>query len=94
LRGRAVELRVGVEHGAWCLACCWSLMLLLVTFGVMNVVAMVILAAVVVVEKVGHTGRWFSVAVGGAALALAVAVWRDPSLAPGLHIQRAMDMGG
>ena len=37
MRGRLVDARVGVDHGAWCLACCWSLMVLLVTFGVMNV---------------------------------------------------------
>ena len=62
-RGPLADARVGIEHGAWCLACCWSLMVLLVTFGVMNVVAMVVLAGVIVVEKVFVPGRWFSIGV-------------------------------
>jgi predicted metal-binding membrane protein len=85
MRGRFVDLRVGVDHGAWCVACCWSLMVLLVTFGVMNVFAMVVLAAVILIEKVVAPGRWFSVAVGVAALVLGVAIWANPALAPGLH---------
>jgi predicted metal-binding membrane protein len=91
-RGPLVDARVGIDHGAWCLACCWSLMVLLVTFGVMNLLAMVVLAAVIVTEKVFVPGRWFSVAVGGGALALAGAIWLDPGLAPGFHA--ATQMGG
>lgn len=85
MTGPLVELRVGVSHGAWCLACCWSLMVVLIAFGVMNFLMMVILAAVILVEKVIAPGRWFSVAIGAAACVLAVGVWIDPSLAPGLH---------
>jgi predicted metal-binding membrane protein len=66
-------------------------MVLLVTFGVMNVVAMIVLAAVIVVEKVFVPGRWFSVVVGLAAFGLAIAVWVDPSLASGFYA--APDMG-
>jgi predicted metal-binding membrane protein len=93
-RGPLVDVRVGVEHGGWCLACCWSLMILLITFGVMNVVAMVILAAVIVIEKVLAPGRWFSIGVGLAALGLGLAIWVDPSLAPGLHASVDMAMSG
>jgi predicted metal-binding membrane protein len=89
-RGPLVDTRVGLDHGAWCLACCWSLMVLLVTFGVMNLLAMVVLAAVIVVEKVFAPGRWFSVAVGAGAFALAIGIWIDPSLAPGLHAASPM----
>jgi predicted metal-binding membrane protein len=89
-RGPLVDARVGVDHGAWCLGCCWSLMVLLVTFGVMNLLAMVALAAVIVVEKVLVPGRWFSVAVGAAAFVLAAVIWLDPSLAPGFHAATSM----
>jgi predicted metal-binding membrane protein len=85
-RGPLVEARVGIDHGLWCLGCCWALMLLLITFGVMNVLAMVDLAVVIVAEKVLAPGRWFSVGVGLVAFGLAAAVWADPSLAPGLHV--------
>lgn len=94
-RRRLADTRVGIAHGGWCLACCWSLMLLLVTFGVMNVIAMVSLAAVIVTEKIAKPGRWFSIAVGAGALALGVAIWIDPSIAHGLYLdptQARMDM--
>ena len=93
-RGPLADTFVGVHHGAWCLACCWSLMLLLVTFGVMSVVAMVVLAAVIVAEKLWSPGRWFSILVGGGAVALGVAIWIDPSLASGLHATTGSDMAG
>ena len=92
-RGPAVDFRVGLDHGAWCAACCWALMLLLVVFGVMNIVAMVVLASVIVVEKVFVPGRWFSVAVGVAAFGLGAGIWIDPSLAPGLYAAPST-MGG
>jgi predicted metal-binding membrane protein len=50
-RGRTRDLRVGLCHGAFCLVCCWALMTLLVAFGLMNVIAMVVLAAAVLAEK-------------------------------------------
>ena len=60
-------------------------MVLLVTFGVMNVFAMVVLAAVIVVEKVLVPSRWFSVAIGAAAFGLAIGIWVDPALAIGFY---------
>jgi predicted metal-binding membrane protein len=89
--GPLVDTRVGLDHGAWCLACCWSLMLLLITFGVMNVVAMVVLATVIVIEKVFVPGRWFSALVGMAALGLAIGIWIDPALARGLYAAAPME---
>jgi predicted metal-binding membrane protein len=68
-------------------------MLLLVAFGIMNVVAMVALAAVILIEKLLAPGRWFSIAVGAAVIALGVAIWINPSLAPGLHAT-GTDMAG
>ena len=85
-RGRLSDFRVGADHGAWCLACCWSLMLLMITFGVMNIVAMVVLACVILIEKVAAPRRWFSVAIGIASIGLAIAIWIHPALAPGLHV--------
>jgi predicted metal-binding membrane protein len=84
-RGRTRDLRVGLHHGGFCLACCWALMALLVAFGLMNLAAMIVLAAIVLVEKTGPWGRRFSVALGVAALALAVVVVFQPHLAPGLQ---------
>jgi Predicted metal-binding integral membrane protein len=97
MTGRFVDWRVGVSHGAWCVACCWSLMAVLLAFGAMNLTMMLVLTGVILVEKLGAPGRWFSVLVGVAALALAVAVAADPALAPGLHVTTGgmhLKMGG
>jgi len=84
-KGRTRDLRVGLYHGSFCLACCWALMALLVAFGLMNVIAMVVLAVAVLVEKTWAWGQLFSRGLGIAALALAVVVVFVPGLAPGLH---------
>ncbi len=49
--GRAGALRMGAEHGAWCLGCCWVLMLLLFAVGVMNLLWVAALAAIVLAQK-------------------------------------------
>jgi predicted metal-binding membrane protein len=46
------------HHGGYCLGCCWGLMVILVAVGVMNVAAMVGLAALVLSEKVWAWGLW------------------------------------
>ncbi len=84
-QGPTRDVRVGLHHGGFCLACCWSLMMLLVAFGLMNVVAMVGVASVVLVEKVWVRGPAFARAVGVAALVFAVLVVWWPALAPGLE---------
>ena len=44
-------LRMGAEHGAFCVGCCWALMLLLFTGGVMNLLWVALIAGFVLVEK-------------------------------------------
>jgi len=84
-RGKARDLRVGAHHGGYCLGCCWALMLVLIAVGVMNVAAMVGLAALVLVEKTWSRGVAVGRLAGMAALALALAIVWFPWLAPGLH---------
>jgi predicted metal-binding membrane protein len=87
-RGATRDLRAGARHGLYCLGCCWALMLLILAFGVMNLVAVAALATVVAVEKRWHHGRLFARVVGIVALALALAALVEPALAPGLHQMR------
>ena len=91
-RGRLRDLRVGTHHGAYCLGCCWSLMVILIAVGVMNVAAMAGLAAVVLTEKISPAGPAIGKLAGAAALALAVATIWLPWLAPGLHAAPPMMM--
>jgi predicted metal-binding membrane protein len=91
-RGRSRDLRVGVHHGAYCLGCCWALMVILIAVGVMNVVAMIGLAALVLVEKTWRRGPAAGRLAGAAVLALAAATIWLPWLAPGLHAAPPMMM--
>ncbi|HKQ28499.1 MAG TPA: DUF2182 domain-containing protein [Burkholderiales bacterium] len=55
--GTAGAFRMGVIHGAYCLACCWMLMLLLFVVGVMNLAWVALIAAFVFLEKLLPGGR-------------------------------------
>ncbi len=55
-RGTLGALRMGVEHGAYCLGCCWALMVLSFPLGVMNLLWMAIVSVVLCVEKVAKPG--------------------------------------
>jgi predicted metal-binding membrane protein len=58
--GTSGALRMGVQHGIYCLGCCWSLMALLFVAGVMNIVWIAALAALVLLEKVAPMGHYLS----------------------------------
>jgi predicted metal-binding membrane protein len=77
-------LRMGVEHGWYCLGCCWALFAIFFAVGVMNVAWMGALALLVFAEKVTPAG----VVAGRAAAALLVVggtlLMIDPWLVPGL----------
>ncbi len=89
-RGRSRDLRVGAHHGAYCLGCCWALMALLIAVGVMNILAMVGLAAFILVEKAWARGPAAGRLAGIAALGLAAATIWLPWLAPGLYVHPMM----
>lgn len=61
-RGR--DLLVGLHHGAYCVGCCWGLMMLLLAAGIMNLAAMAGVALLVLLEKRWRRGealaRWSS----------------------------------
>src|SRR5205814_1379378 len=84
-KGRARDLRVGTHHGLYCVGCCWGLMVVLVAVGVMNVAAMVGLAAVIFLEKLWKRGVLFSHLVGVAFLAIAGLAVFYPDLLPALQ---------
>ncbi len=50
--GLTGAFRMGVLHGAYCVGCCWALMLLLFVAGVMTLVWVALLAILVLVQKV------------------------------------------
>jgi predicted metal-binding membrane protein len=84
--GRAGALAMGIEHGAWCLGCCWALMAALFALGVMSIGWMALIAAFIALEKLLP---WKAVANRGIAIALAVlavAIAAAPEDVPGLTL--------
>ena len=57
--GRRGAVIMGLEHGVYCLGCCWMLMGLLFFGGVMNLFWIAGLAVFVLIEKLA-TGSWVS----------------------------------
>jgi predicted metal-binding membrane protein len=55
--GRVGALRLGVEHGAYCVGCCWALMGVLIVAGSMSLAWVVAIALVVAGEKLLPAGR-------------------------------------
>jgi predicted metal-binding membrane protein len=55
---------MGLRHGAFCLGCCWLLMLLLFAGGLMNLAWVAGLAVFVLVEKLSPAGHWIGRAAG------------------------------
>ncbi len=71
--GAGGAFRMGVEHGLYCLGCCWALMLLLFAGGIMNLWTIAALSSFVLFEKLtpfGARTRHVS-----AAALLAAAAW-------------------
>ena len=56
--------RMGIEHGLYCVGCCWFLMGLLFFGGVMNLYWIIGIAVFVMVEKTIPAGHWVSYGVG------------------------------
>jgi predicted metal-binding membrane protein len=84
--GRLGAMRMGVEHGAWCVGCCWALMAALFALGVMSIAWMAFIAALIALEKLLP---WRVLANRGVALllvALGIAVAFAPDRVPGLTL--------
>jgi predicted metal-binding membrane protein len=82
--GRAGALAMGIELGGWCIGCCWALMATLFALGLMSVGWMVLVAALVALEKLLP---WKRLALGSVTvllLGLALAVALVPEDLPGL----------
>jgi predicted metal-binding membrane protein len=82
--GRMGALRMGISHGAYCVGCCWALMVALIALGVMSVGWMAFIAALIAIEKLLP---WKAVANRGIAvllLVLGLGVAFAPEDVPGL----------
>ena len=67
------SLMLGVRHGAYCVGCCWALTALLLVGGVMNVLWIILLALLIVLEKVAPFGRQIALLAG--VVLIAAGMW-------------------
>jgi predicted metal-binding membrane protein len=63
---------MGIRHGLYCAGCCWALMALLFIGGVMNPLWIVVLAALVAVEKLAPGGEAAAEVSGGIMIGVGV----------------------
>ena len=83
LRGAA---ELGARHGAWCVGCCWALMLSLFALGVMSLAWMAVVAGLIAFEKLipwRRTAVWGTVAI---LVVLGVLLLAAPDALPGLTV--------
>jgi predicted metal-binding membrane protein len=82
--GYAGAVRMGVEHGAWCVACCWALMTALFALGVMNVGWMALIGAFIAGEKMLPWRRLASRSVAVALAVIALVLAFGPAATSGM----------
>jgi predicted metal-binding membrane protein len=82
--GRLGALRMGAEHGLFCVGCCWGLMVALFALGVMSLFWMAVVAAVIFAEKLLPYGLRLSRVFAVGLVALGIWVAAAPGSVPGL----------
>ncbi len=63
---------MGLHHGAYCVGCCWALMVLIFVGGIMNLLWIAVLAIFVLLEKVVQKTSWLARVSGGFLVACGV----------------------
>jgi predicted metal-binding membrane protein len=82
--GRLGAIQMGLGHGAYCIGCCWGLMIVLFALGVMSLTWMAVVAAIIFAEKVLPFGFRLSRVFAVAFLALGIWIAAAPDSVPGL----------
>ncbi len=85
-------VRMGGEHGFWCVGCCWGLMLALFALGVMSLFWMAAIGAIIFAEKVLPFGGRLPRPLALAFVALGLWIALDPGSVPGLVEPGGMQM--
>jgi predicted metal-binding membrane protein len=88
--GSRGAITMGFEHGAYCVGCCWGLMLILFALGLMSIVWMLVVGGLIFAEKVLPFGERLSRALPVAFLIVGLWVAAAPGSLPGLTQPGAM----
>lgn len=79
-------LRMGAQHGAWCVGCCWALMASLFALGVMSIAWMAFVAALIAAEKTLPWRRAVTYGTAAILLGLGGLLMVAPDAIPGMTI--------
>ena len=82
--GRLGAVRMGAEHGAYCVGCCWGLMIVLFALGVMSLTWMVLVAVLILAQKVLPRGERLTRVFAAVFIAAGIWVAAAPGSVPGL----------
>jgi predicted metal-binding membrane protein len=85
--GYSGSVRMGLQHGLYCLGCCWLLFVILFPLGLMNVGAMALITVLIFAEKSAPYGRQVAALAAVGLIAYGALVIFMPDLLP-------MTMGG
>ena len=77
-------VRMGVEHGAFCVGCCWGLMVVLFALGVMSLLWMAVVAALIFAQKILPRGEYLTRVFAVAFVAAGIWIAAAPGTVPGL----------
>jgi predicted metal-binding membrane protein len=80
--GYGGAFRMGIEHGAFCLGCCWLLFVILFPLGLMNLAVMAVVTALIFAEKALPVGRQIALLAGAALIVYGVVVIVLPAALP------------
>ena len=80
------SVRAGLEHGTWCLGCCWALMAALFALGAMSLLWMALIAVAIGAQKLLARSLPTVLTASLLLAALSVGVAAFPSSVPGLTI--------
>lgn len=78
--------RMGLGNGAWCVGCCWALMVSLFALGVMSVTWMAVVAGLIAVEKLMPWRRVATYATTTVLIVLGLFMTFAPDALPGLTV--------
>jgi predicted metal-binding membrane protein len=93
-RGPVGALRMGIEHGGYCIGCCWALMAALFALGVMSIGWMAFVAALIAIDKLLPSKTLATRGIAILLVVLGLAVAFAPEDVPGLTIPDSADAGG
>jgi predicted metal-binding membrane protein len=77
---------MGVRHGAWCIGCCWALMVSLFALGVMSLGWMAFVAALIAFEKLIPSRRLATFGTAAVLLTLGMMLLLAPHALPGFTV--------